>query len=380
MPTLDHFTQQKLVELAAKNQRRTLRETTREQGVEVQRGGKKLLSFSCNDYLGLSQHSRVTAAAKHAIEAYGAGAGASRLVTGNHPLYAILEAKLAAMKHTQAALVFGSGYLANIGIIPALVGKGDLILADKLVHACLLDGAKLSSAVLKRFAHNDVAQAEKLLTKHRKDYKHCLILTDSIFSMDGDKAPIAALRNLADVHDAWLLSDDAHGLGILARDDNTPKAHVQMGTLSKAVGAYGGYVCASQSVIDYLATAARSLVFSTALPPMVIAAAYEALCIIDEDLLLREKPLHLARIFTRALNLPEAESAIVPLILGSEAAALKASAALEEEGFLVSAIRPPTVPAGTARLRFTFSALHKEQDVVRLAQALLRLKVTGFSE
>lgn len=373
MPTLNQFVDEKLNLLGQKHQRRALREAQREQAVWVVCEGKKLLSFSCNDYLGLSQHPRVKQAAQDAVEVYGVGAGASRLVTGNHPLYTRLEQKLANMKGTESALVFGSGYLTNVGVIPALVGKGDLILADRLVHACLLDGAKLSGATLKRFAHNDVASARQLLDKHRGDFNHCLILTDTVFSMDGDLAPVADLRALADRHDAWLLSDDAHGLGVVKQYNNEQAAHIQMGTLSKAVGAYGGYICASQPVIDYLVTSARSLVFSTGLPPMVAAAALEALHVIEEDSMLGQKPLTLAKMFAEAFDLPAAESAIVPLILGDEEKALAASVALEKAGFLVSAIRPPTVPKGTARLRFTFSALHEEQDVVRLIAAVSKL-------
>ncbi len=374
MPKLDQFVSQKLGELEQKQRYRVLKESLREQGVWVTRCGKKLLSFSCNDYLGLSQHSKVNAAAHRASGTNGVGAGASRLITGNHRFYTELEEKLAAMKGTEAALVFGSGYLANIGIIPALVKKGDLILADKLVHACLLDGATLSGATLKRFAHNNMVHVNQLLAKYRAQYRHCLILTDTVFSMDGDLAPIVELRELADEYDAWLLSDDAHGLGMLTRDESLPQAHLQMGTLSKAVGAYGGYVCASKKVIDYLVTSARSFVFSTALPPMIVAAALEALNVMEAECGLRERTLELARFFAQELNLPVPESAIVPLILGEEGKALNASKQLENLGFLVAAIRPPTVPVGTARLRFTFSALHEKQDVVRLIAAVRMLE------
>lgn len=378
MATLDTILRKKLEELEAKHLRRNLQETAREDGVWVVRNGKRLLSFSCNDYLGLSQHHQVKQAAIEAIDTCGAGAGASRLVTGNHPLYARLESMLASIKGTESALVFGSGYLTNIGVIPALVGKGDLILADKLVHACLIDGAQLSSATLKRFSHNSVESLEKLLKTHRKSYQNCLILTDGVFSMDGDIAPIDAMMKLAKQYDVWLLTDDAHGLGLLgggagSAGDAKQKPHIQMGTLSKAVGVYGGYVCASKRMVDYLKTTARSLVYSTALPPAAVAASIAALEIIEEDKPLREKPLELARLFAHELGLPEPQSSIVPMIIGEETKALAASKQLEVNGFLVSAIRPPTVPKGTARLRFTFSALHHAEDVVRLAASCKEL-------
>lgn len=375
MPPLRNFATEKSSALAAKGQGRALRTSARGEGAVVERNGKQLISFSCNDYLGLSHHPRVIAAAQEALARYGAGAGASRLVTGNHPLYEELERKLAAWKGCEAALVFGSGYLANLGIIPALAGRGDLILADKLAHACILDGARLSGAKLLRFAHNDVAHLRTLLETDRAAHAHCLIVTDGVFSMDGDVAPVAALAALAREHDAWLMVDDAHGLGVLNGGRGSTsgvEVDVVMGTLSKALGGYGGYVCGSTALIEYLISAARSLVFSTGLPPAAIAAASVAMDIIAEQPELSEKPLHNARLFTKILGLPPAQSAIVPVILGDAARALAASAILEEEGVLVTAIRPPTVPEGTARLRFAFSALHREEDIARVGGIVKR--------
>lgn len=367
MPALAHAAREKLQALDRAGRRRVLKETRRQSGAVVWRGGKKLISFCCNDYLGLSQHPQVKAAAIAATEKYGAGAGAARLVTGNHPLYASLEAKLAKWKGTEAALVFGSGYLANSSIIPSLVGRGDLVLADRLVHACIIDGALLSGAKLLRFAHNDAADCEKLLAAHRAKHENCLIVTDEVFSMDGDVAPLAKLGRIAAAHDAWLMADGAHSFaGAHAPVD------VYVGTLSKALGSYGGYVAASREVVDYIPTSARSFIFSTGLPPAALAAAEAALDIILANPALTEKPIALARLFTKTLGVPEAESPIVPLVLKEEERALKAAATLEEKGYLAVAIRPPTVPEGTSRLRFTFSAEHKEEDVLALAKLICK--------
>jgi 8-amino-7-oxononanoate synthase len=370
MPALDDRLKRELAALAGADQQRVLKVTELVTGVEVRREGRVLISFSGNDYLGLSQQPEVIAAGQAALTRDGVGAGASRLITGNHPGYAALEARLAAMKKTEAALVVGSGYLANLGAIPALVGKGDLILADRLVHACILDGAALSGATLKRFKHNDMADLERLLATHRGAYAQCLVATDHVFSMDGDIAPLPAMRALCDAHDAILMVDDAHGLGIVK-----PAAapDIWMGTLSKAAGGYGGYLAGSRVLIDYLTTTMRSFIFSTALPPATIAAADAALALMTPAL--GARPFALARRFTAALNLPSAQSAIVPLILGDAATALAASRKLEARGFLVSAIRPPTVPQGTARLRVTFSALHDEAMVDALVAAIKEEKI-----
>jgi len=376
MQSLDAFAEAKLADLGARSLRRTLTATHRLDGLWVERGGRRLLSFSCNDYLNLSHHPAVKAAAIAAVEAYGAGAGASRLVTGDHPLLAELEQRLARLKGTEAACVFGSGYLANSGIVPALVGPEDLILIDALAHACLWSGAKLSGARVLSFRHNDPAHLAELLDEHRSAGRHALIATDGVFSMDGDLAPLDRLSALCETHDAWLLSDDAHGLGVVGGGRGSahvfPDARVplQMGTLSKAVGGYGGYLCASKPVIDLIRTRARSFVFTTGLPPASAGAAIAALDLIAADPGLCAAPLARARAFSARLGLPEPQSPIVPLVIGASEAALQASAALEAQGFLVVAIRPPSVPIGTARLRIAFTAGHSEADVQRLAEAV----------
>ncbi len=372
MYSLDEFAAGKLAGLERARLRRSP-VTTARHGIYVERGGRRLLSFSCNDYLNLSGHPAIIKAAVEAAERYGVGAGASRLVTGNHPLYEQLESRLARLKGTDAACVFGSGYLANTGIIPALAGPGDLVLVDELSHACINGGAALSGATVHRYRHCDVGELKTLLDEHRARHAHALIATDGVFSMDGDLAPLSELSAVAQRYDAWLLADDAHGLGIVGRGRGSVFANgpadvpLQMGTLSKAVGGYGGYLCASQPVIDLMRTRARSFIYSTGLPPPVVAAAIAALDLIVNEPEYVERPLQKARSFTRALNLPEAQSAIVPLIIGDTDATLAASQMLEDEGFLVVPIRPPTVPAGTARLRFAFNAQHPDAEIERLA-------------
>jgi 8-amino-7-oxononanoate synthase len=367
MPALDDILQQKNQLLAAGLKSRTLHATHRSAGAQAVRAGVSFISFSCNDYLGLSQHPQVVEAARTAISEYGAGAGASRLVTGECPLYAELEAAIASAKGQEAALVFGSGYLANIGVIPALVGRGDLILADKWVHACMLDGARLSGATVHRFAHNNLSHLEFMLEQQRAEHSHCLILTETVFSMDGDRAPLPAIAALAKRYNAWLMTDDAHGFGVVGAEN---PAEIQMGTLSKAVGGYGGYVCGSQALRDYLISASRSLIFTTALPPSVLAANIAALRIIAAEPQRVALPLERAQQFTQALGLPLAQSAIVPLVLGENDKALAASARLAELGYLVAAIRPPTVPENTARLRFAFCADHTPNQVQALADII----------
>jgi 8-amino-7-oxononanoate synthase len=381
MASLDQFATEKLAQIEARNLRRTLQDTARTDGIWMERGGRRLCSFSCNDYLNLAQHPAIKQAAIAAIERHGAGAGASRLVTGNHPLFAELEAKLAKLKGTEAACVFGSGYLANAGIIPALIGAGDLILLDQLSHACIWAGAQLSKARVIPFRHNHVAHADELLRRHCGEHGRALIATDGVFSMDGDLAPLPALSALARRHDAWLMVDDAHGVGVIGGGRGARFAHgapvavdLQMGTLSKALGAYGGFVCASRPVIELIHNRARTLIYSTGLPPAAAAAAIAALDFIAREPAHAALPLAKAKTFTRLAGLPEAASPIVPVLIGEETAALAASRLLEDEGFLVVAIRPPTVPAGTARLRLAFSAGHPDAEVARLA-GLVRTRI-----
>ena len=381
--SLDAFAFRKLEALDRASLKRSLTESVRERGIWVERDGRRLLSFSCNDYLNLSHHPALIAAATASIRQYGVGAGASRLVTGNHPLLGELETRLARLKGTDAACVFGSGYLANSGIIPVLAGERDLVLIDELAHACLWAGTKLAAAETLIFRHNQVDHVVELLAKNRGRFRHALLVTDSVFSMDGDLAPLQELSKICADFDTWLMTDDAHGLGVIGRGRGAVFAAgpgtdvpLQMGTLSKAAGGYGGYLCASRPVIDLVKTRARTLIYSTALPPPMAAAAIAALTIIETEPELTAKPLEKAKLFTSRLGLPKAQSPIVPFILGEPEAALRAARGLADQGFLVTPIRPPTVPTDTARLRFTFTAMHPDEEIIRLADAVRALTET----
>lgn len=374
MHSLDAFAQDKLDDLKRRHLYRALNETVREDGIWIERNGRKLLSFSCNDYLNLTQHPAVKQAAISAIEEYGAGSGASRLVTGNHPLYAKLESRLARFKRAEAACVFGSGYLANAGIIPVLVGRNGLVVADELSHACIYAGAHLSRGTVITFRHNDVTHARELLATHRGSYNHAMIVTDGVFSMDGDLAPLPELVALAEDYDTWVMSDDAHGLGVVGGGRGSSfvgnsdiPVPLQMGTISKAIGSYGGYLCASAPVIELMRNRARTLIYSTGLPPACVGAAIAALDLIEREPSYAAEPVRKAKAFTQRAGLPDAQSPIVPIVIGDEEIALGKSRLLEDEGFLAVAIRPPTVKPGTARLRLTFTAQHPDDQVERLA-------------
>jgi 8-amino-7-oxononanoate synthase len=383
-PSLDAFADSKLAEMDRAHLRRRLVITDPLGATEVEREGKRLLNFSSNDYLGLNRHPVLERAAMDAIEQFGVGSGASRLVTGNHPLFRELETRLATLKGTEDAVVFGSGFLTNSGVIPALMGASDAIFLDELSHACIYYGSRLSDAATHVFRHNDLEHLKELLEAHRGACTHAMIVTDGVFSMDGDLAPVGALVDLAQQFDAWLMTDDAHGIGVVGGGHGSSfengKRHgvaLQMGTLSKAIGGYGGYLCASQTVIDLIRTRCRTFIYSTGLPPASVAAAIAALDLIENDPEFAARPVTLAKRFTRALNLPNAESPIVPVILGDTDATLAAGKLLEDEGFLVVPIRPPTVPDGTARLRITFSANHEERDVDRLAELIRERVLNG---
>jgi len=370
--SLRAFAEEKLRALDASQRRRALVVSERREGARVTRGGRTFTDFSSNDYCGLAHDPRVIAAALDATRAHGTSSSASRLVTGDHAVFAALEERLARQKHTERALVVGSGYLANTGAIPALVGEGDLVLIDALAHACLFTGARLSGARVVVFDHDDVDHVSDLLRDQRARHTRCLVVTESVFSMDGDRASLSALSALCRADDAWLLVDDAHGIGTLAEPPAPIPAPLVTGTLSKALASYGGYIAASSPVVELFTSRVRPLVYSTGIPPSAAAAASAALTILDEEpARLVRAHAHAAR-FCRALSLRRPESAIVPLVVGSEKDALTAQRALEELGALVVAIRPPTVKEGTARLRVSFSAAHGDDDVLALASHVAR--------
>jgi 8-amino-7-oxononanoate synthase len=378
MKSLDEYARAKLSSMEQRQLRRTLVETDRQDGAIAYRDGRRMVSFSCNDYLNLSHHPDVIRAANEANVRYGVGSGASRLITGNHPLFRDLELRLARLKGAEDACVFGSGYLANMGIIPTLLGPGDLILADELSHSCILAGSDISKADTFIFRHNDLDHVAALLAEHRAGHLRAMIVTDGVFSMDGDMAPVSALADLAEEYDAWLMTDDAHGVGVVG--DGRGSTHalgaagrvpLQMGTLSKAIGGYGGYLCADKTVIDLMKTRSRTFIYSTGLAPAAAAAAIAAIDVIETEPDYVALPLAKASLFAKLAGLPAPESCIVPIVLGDPARTLAASKLLDDAGYIVTAIRPPTVPPGTARLRFTFTAGHNDVDVQRLADLVV---------
>ncbi len=342
---------------------------------------KQYLSFCSNDYLGLANHPKLIATMQQAAGDSGVGSGASNLITGHHRYHDELEKKLAKFVGMPAALVFSTGYMANIGVVSALMGRDDAVFCDKLNHACLNDSAILSRADFQRFAHNNVAALEKLLKASKA--KHKLIAVDAVFSMDGDIAPIPDYLRLCEQYDACLYIDDAHGFGVLGEHGKGSLSHfklkspriIMMATLGKAAGVAGAFVAGEQVVIDYLIQKARSYVYSTPAPPALSATLAASVSLIEQGDDLREHLRHLITTLKQNLRLGKwqlmpSETAVQPLVIGSNQAALALSEHLQKQGILVPAIRPPTVPVNTARLRISLSAAHSEQDVIKLAQAI----------
>src|SRR5437867_2018222 len=384
--------EEQLEALRARSLERKLREISSAQGPEVQIAGRRLINFSSNDYLGLASDLRLREAAIGTIKEFGVGAGASRLVSGTQSPHLRLETALAKWKGTEAALCFSSGYAAALGTVPALVSKDDVILLDKLCHASLIDGAKLSGAILRIFPHNHLGKLESHLEWARRQHpgKRILILTESVFSMDGDRAPLRELVELRKRFDAILILDEAHAVGVIgpngrglaAAENLGDEVDVQMGTLSKALGASGGYICGSCSLIEWLINRARSFIYSTAPPPSIAAAALAAVDFLASPEGEEHRLLLLKKIRLMQQLLPgnewkkkgdDASSAIFPWIVGDEQATLDLASALQSEGFLVPAIRYPTVAKGSARLRITVTAAHQEDQVRSLCEAIKRL-------
>ncbi|RKH41237.1 8-amino-7-oxononanoate synthase [Corallococcus sp. AB049A] len=372
--------------LSAKGLRRVLEPLDSPQGAEVRVGDERLVNFSSNDYLGLAASPAVRAAAASALERYGVGTGASRLVVGDMVPHQLLEARLARFERAEAVRLFNSGYAANTGILPALVGPGDAVFSDALNHASLVDGCRLSRARVVVYPHADVAALTRALEQTPARRK--LVVTDSVFSMDGDVAPLRELVAACEAHGAALMVDEAHATGVLgARGAGLCEAlgvedrvDLRMGTLSKALGGLGAYVATSRAVADLLVSRARPFVYSTALPAALCAAAECAVDLVEHDPAPRERLWGHIHRFTdglRALGLPaEPRSAIFPVILGEPSRALDAARRLREAGLLVKAIRPPTVPDGTSRLRFCLSAAHTTGHIDLALEALRRVGVS----
>jgi 8-amino-7-oxononanoate synthase len=376
--------QNELNERAAQGLLRQRRTLDSPQSPHIVVNGKPYLSFCSNDYLGLANHPQLIAALQQGAAQYGAGAGAAHLVSGHGVAHNQLEQALAAFVDKPAVLLFSTGYMANLGAVQALVGKGDTVFADKLNHASLNDAMLLSRAEVKRYRHSDMAQLAQLLGQTRSGRR--LIITDAVFSMDGDLAPLPELLALCERHDAWLLIDDAHGFGVLGEQGHGSLAHwriaspriIYMATLGKAAGVFGAFVAAEQVVIDTLVNHARSYVYTTATPPALASAVLESLELIGQGDALREQLRELiAQLRDGLADLPwelmPSDTAIQPLLVGDNQAALALSEGLRERGIWVAAIRPPTVPQGTARLRITLSAAHSAEDVARLVEALHEL-------
>jgi 8-amino-7-oxononanoate synthase len=393
----DIFAQQ-LQALRTRALDRHLREIGGAQGPIVDLVGKRLINFSSNDYLGLANDPRLREAAIAAIGEFGVGAGASRLISGTQSPHLRLEIALAKWKGTQAALSFSSGYAAAVGTLPALVAKGDVMLLDKLCHASLIDGARLSGAIIRVFPHNPLGKLESHLAWAQREHagKRILVVTESVFSMDGDPAPLRELLELKKRFRALLLLDEAHAIGVigpngrgLAAAENLNKdVDVQMGTLSKALGVSGGYICGSRSLIEWLINRARSFIYSTAPPPAIAAAALAAVDFLaspdgeERRLLLRQRIKLMRELIPNrspatadrfGKTVDHVSSAIFPWVVGTEQAAIDLARALQKEGFFVPAIRYPTVPKGSARLRITVTAAHNEDQIRALCEAIARL-------
>ncbi|NIK71919.1 8-amino-7-oxononanoate synthase [Paenibacillus sp. BK720] len=346
------------------------------------RGDRALLNLSSNNYLGLADHPAIIEAMKEALLSEGAGSGASRLVTGNRSLYGRLEQKLAEWQSCEAGLVFANGFMANTGVIDSLVGRGDVVFSDRLNHASIVDGVILSRAEHVRYRHNDMEHVRSLLSKYR-DRRRKLIVTDAVFSMDGDKADLRELVALKQQFGAMLMVDEAHSGGIYGRRGEglshdlglQDQVDIHMGTFSKSFGVYGAYVCGSRTLIRWLVNHARTLIYSTALPPSLVAGISKALELVISEQWRREKLFEATRLFRSSLRqsgfiIGDGDSPIIPLIVGNNDAVLRFSRELEAKGIAAVAIRPPTVPDGTARLRFSLSAVHSEKELINAVNCI----------
>jgi 8-amino-7-oxononanoate synthase len=379
-----HQLQSELDERARQGLQRSRRTLASPQSPHIIVDGKPYLAFCSNDYLGLANHPQLIAELQQGAQQWGVGAGAAHLVSGHFNAHHQLEQQLASFVGKPAALLFSTGYMANLGVVQALVGKGDTVFADKLNHASLNDAMLLSRADTKRYRHGDMTQLAQLLAQTQSGRK--LVITDAVFSMEGDIAPLPELLALCEQHDAWMYLDDAHGFGVLGEQGRGSLAHfgiasqriIYMATLGKAAGVSGAFVAAEQLVIDTLVNHANSYVYTTATPPALSVALSQSLKLIAEGKALRTHlQKHITQLRNGLVDLPwqlmPSNTAIQPLLIGDNQQALQLSASLRERGIWVAAIRPPTVPQGTARLRITLSAAHSEADVDSLIGALHEL-------
>ncbi|MCR4289331.1 MAG: 8-amino-7-oxononanoate synthase [Candidatus Scalindua sp.] len=361
---------------------RDLRVVGNAQDTHIEIEGRPFLSFCSNNYLGLANHPSVVKAVKDAVGKYGWGAGASRLVSGNMTLHEVLEDAISRFKEKEAAIVFPTGYMANLGAITSLVSNGDLVICDKLNHASIIDGCRLSGADFRVYAHCNMEKLENILKKASK-YNRKLIVTDSVFSMDGDLAPLPDIVRIAGKYNALIMVDEAHGTGVFGKNGRGVVEHfnlnkeidVIMGTLSKAIGSLGGYVSGDIDLISYLRNKARSFMYTTALPPAVCAASIAGINLIQEDHSMRESLWYNVRFIKDKLrslniNMISSESQIIPILIGGAQKAVEISKLLYERGILIPAIRPPTVPANSSRLRMTVMSSHTQGDLERLIGAL----------
>ncbi|MHB8172046.1 MAG: 8-amino-7-oxononanoate synthase [Thermincolia bacterium] len=353
------------------------------EGVEIR--GQRLLNLSGNNYLGIANHPLIKESAAKAIKDVGCGATASRLMAGNYELYDRVEQELARFKNTEAAMVLNSGYIANLGIITALVGKGDLVVSDKLNHASIIDGILLSGAKFVRYKHLDLAHLERILQKE-SGYRRKLIVTDSVFSMDGDLAPLPEIVRLKEKYGAVLMIDEAHGGGVFGRNGRglaefygvSDRVDVNMGTLSKAFGCGGAYVAGRKILIDYLKNKARSLIYTTGLPPAILGSILGALQVVQSEGWRRNEVTAKAawvrnELVQAGFNILNSASQIIPLITGDNETALEFSRRLYEANILAMAVRPPSVPPNSARLRLTIMATHRQEDLVRAVETIKQI-------
>ncbi len=394
MNHLDDILKKDLQRLQQQSLYRQRKITDGPQQVHLQSNGKQVLSFCSNDYLGLANHPEIAKALKKGIDTYGVGSGAAHLVSGHSRAHHELEEALAEYTGRSRALLFSTGYMANLGIVNALMGKGDIVFQDKLNHASLIDAALLSSALsgsqLKRYPHNDLSALSKQLSKpelkqseaHRK-----LLMSDAVFSMDGDLAPVTQLSVLCQQHDAWFMLDDAHGFGVLGVNGagiaeeyslDQQQLPIYMATLGKSMGVFGAFAAGSEALIETLIQKSRAFIYTTAMPPALAQATLMSLKISREQSWRRDKLKQLIKQFRTGaeqlgLSLMASQTAIQPILVGDNETALKISQTLEQQGILVTAIRPPTVPKGTARLRITLCAAHEEKDVERLLSVLEKI-------